>query len=228
MKNTKTQPIVTIGLIVLGTFALLFGLAKMGTKGVSETVVELTTPVVSSDHVKGPMDAPVTLVEYSDFQCPACKNLEPTLRKLSAEYGKELRLVYRNYPLTSLHKNAEAASKAAEAANLQGRFWEYHDMLFNTQDEWSNLDNPQSKFIDYAHSLGLDENKFKTDLTSDAVSAKIKEDVASGNQNNVNATPSFFLNGKYFKIPDSYEGFSAAIVEAVINSKPETTPSTTK
>lgn len=219
----------TIGLIVLGTLALLFGLAKLGAKGGSgPTENGLLTSVSASEHIRGPVDAPVTLVEYSDFQCPACGTLEPIIRKLSLEFPKELRVVYRHYPLRSLHANAEMAAWASEAANMQGRFWEYHDMLFNTQDAWSKEQNPEAKFVEYAKSLGLDTERFAKDLKSSDVKNRVAVDANSGDKQNITGTPTFFLNGQRFEIPSSYDGFKAAIIEQIIITGNNVVTSTTK
>ena len=213
MKNMKNVRVI-VGM-TLGMFALLLGLAKLG-GGSADKPQTLKKIVAADEHVRGPINAPVTLVEYSDFQCPACKTIEASLRRLSGDFDQELRIVYRNYPLTALHKNALAAAYASEAASLQGRFWEYHDILFNTQDQWSSEADPTAKFLDYAKTLGLDEAKFTADMKSDVVKNKITADMKEGDAENISGTPSFFLNGNFFKVPASYEGFNAAIVEQLI------------
>lgn len=206
-----------VGGITLGMIALLVGLAKLGADGgTGDKPQTLTTEVGVSDHVRGPVNAPVTLVEYSDYQCPACQKFESTVQRLTSDFDKELRIIYRNFPLTGIHKNALAAAYAAEAAELQGRFWEYHDILFNTQDKWSQEADPTALFLEYAKTLSLNTERFATDMKSDAVKQKVAADMKSGEEANVNSTPSFFLNGTAFKIPDTYEGFNAAIVEQLI------------
>lgn len=227
MKNTKS--LVTIGIIVVGIVALLYGLAKLGTNGPGGvTESELTAPVTLSDRIKGKVDAPVTLVEYSDFQCPACRSLEPTLKRLASDFDEELRIVYRHFPLRSIHANAELAAQAAEAAHLQGRFWEYHGMLFNTQEQWSEEKNPESKFVEFAKSLSMNEEQFKKDMYSDFVKDKVKTDASSADDMNISSTPTFFLNGKLFPIPNTYEGFSAAVIEQLILTGNNNVTSTTK
>lgn len=203
--------------ITLGMFALLIGLAKLGgTQGTADKPQTLTMPVEKTDHIRGPVNAPVTLVEYSDFQCPACATFESTVRRLTSDFDQELRLVYRNYPLTGIHKNALAASYAAEAAEFQGKYWEYHDILFNTQDTWSDEKDPTSLFVEYAKTLSMNTEQFLKDMQSDIVKEKVQNDMKSGDASNVQSTPTFFLNGTYFKIPDTYEGLNAAIVEQLI------------
>jgi len=213
MKNNKS--IITIAVIILGMVGLLYGLTKIATR-TNTPPIEVTTPVAAGEHIFGPQNAPVTLIEYSDFQCPACRAYQPTLKRLLAEYDQELRLVYRHFPLNSLHANAEEAAYAAEAAGIQGKFFEYHDVLFNTQDKWEGEKNPESMFVEYAKSLGLNEEQFRRDIKSDIVKDKVAADVRSANESNLSGTPSFFLNGKLFEPPKTYEGFSAAVVEQLI------------
>lgn len=224
MKNMKN--IGVVGGIIVATLALLFGLAKLGSNANTGEPKDLAKAVTLDEHIRGPVNAPVTLVEYSDFQCPACRSFEPTVKRLQTDFDKELRVVYRNYPLTGLHKNAQVAAYAAEAASIQGKFWEYHDMLFNTQEKWEEESNPESIFVDYAKSLGLNVEQFQRDMKSDVVKAKVSSDAKSGDDSNISATPTFFLNGKYFKIPDTYEGFNAAIVEQLILTGNNTATST--
>lgn len=158
------------------------------------------------DHVKGPTDAKVTLVEYGDFQCPGCGTAEPYVRQLVQEYSDRISFVYRNFPLTSIHPNAKAAAAAAEAAGIQGKFWEMHDKLFDNQKEWSSASAKDrgAVFEKYAKDLGLDINQFNEDLKGRAkvegqtvpnVADKIAFDYALGRANNVSETPTFFING---------------------------------
>ncbi len=213
MKDKKS--LLTIAIIVVGIVGLLIVLAKLGNKTNTPPTV-VTAPVSATEHIRGPVNAPITLVEYSDFQCPACRSYEQNLKRLSAEYDQELRFVYRHFPLRSIHQNAEEAAWAAEAASVQGKFWEYHDVLFNTQDKWSTESDPESMFVEYAKSLGLNEEQFKKDYKSDAVKAIVNRDAKSGEDAHISGTPSFFLNGKFFEAPSTYEGFSAAVVEQII------------
>lgn len=229
MKDKKS--LLIMALLVLGTVAMLYGLAKLGTRSASptgDTNRDLQQPVVAAEHIRGPINAPVTLVEYSDFQCPACRTYETSLKNLAQQYDQELRIVYRHFPLTTLHKNAQKAAYASEAASLQGKFWEYHDMLFNTQDVWSEQSNPETYFLDYAKSLGLDQERFKKDMDSDEVKSVVAEQARAGEKEKITGTPTFFLNGKYFETPKTYEGFSAAVVEQLILTGNNEVTSTTK
>ena len=151
-----------------------------------------------ADHVKGNKESKVLLVEYGDFQCPGCGSANPSVSTLMEEYGDRVALVFRNFPLTSIHPNAKVAAAAAESAGLQGKYWEMHDFLYQNQSAWSSLDANKrtNAFVSYASQLGLDTAKFTEGLTNPDVSKKISFDVALGKQNSVNSTPTFFLNGK--------------------------------
>lgn len=181
----------------------------------------LLKPVDDKDWTRGNKNAPAVLVDYSDFQCPSCGVFHPILKKLESDLGPEkLRFVYRNFPLTMIHKNAELAAEAAEAAGKQGKFWEMHDKLFETQNAWSEQNDPKNIFIGYAADLKLNKDQFEKDLASDEVKKAVQEDVDSGNEAKVDATPTFFLNGKQISLPSSYEEFKNLVeAEATSTSK---------
>jgi protein-disulfide isomerase len=144
---------------------------------------------------RGGKSAPVTLEEFSDFQCPACGNLEPGLRKVVKDYGERVRLVFRNYPLP-MHRYAFFAARAAEAAGQQGKFWEMHDALYDNQKEWSDSMEPRVQFDSYATRLGLDVQRFKADMERQDLAERIKSDIQRGNSLGVRGTPTVFLNGR--------------------------------
>lgn len=150
------------------------------------------------DHTKGSDQNKVILVEYGDYQCPSCSQAFAGVNTLMSDYSNDVTFVFRNFPLTSIHPNAKAASAVAEAAGLQGKFWEMHDMLYENQDDWSSLDSTQrtDMFKQYATTLELNVDTFTTDLSSKAIAKKINFDMAMGKAVNVSATPSFFLNGE--------------------------------
>ena len=184
---------------------------------------ELAIPVSDSDWFQGGKDASVVLVEYSDFQCPACASYFPVMTALEQAYGDKLKIVYRNYPLTQLHPHAQLAAQAAEAAGLQGQFFAMHDLLFGNQKTWSAEADPTNTFIAYAEALKLDVARFTTDLTSDGVKDSIREDVLGRTRANVASTPTFFLNGFKIENPQGLDPFKA-VIDAALNS---TTPTTT-
>src|SRR5215470_1659633 len=159
--------------------------------GTADTIIDLAVPVESErDHVRGPDRAPVTLVEYGDFECPYCGRAEPVVRELLADYG-DLRYVWRHLPLTDVHPHAQLAAEAAEAAASQGKFWEMHDQLLGHQDALTAKD-----LIRYAGQLGLDTERFTRDLRGHTGQAKIAADVDSADLSGVSGTPTFFINGK--------------------------------
>jgi protein-disulfide isomerase len=153
----------------------------------------LSQPVGDADHVVGPANAPVTLVEYGDFECPSCRKAWPMVKELQRRLGKNLRFVFRNFPLTKLHPNAEHAAEAAEAASAEGAFWQMYDRLFERQFALED-DN----LIEYATELGLDADRVRAALEGGTYRARVKEDVLSGLESGVNGTPTFFINGERY------------------------------
>jgi protein-disulfide isomerase len=150
----------------------------------------LTVPVSERDHVLGPATAPVTLVEYGDYECPFCGAAHPILEQVRQVMGDDLRFAYRHFPLSQIHPHAYQAAEAAEAAGAQGRFWEMHDLLFANQDRLGLRD-----LIGYAGALDLDLERFVTDLRAHAYAGRLREDFLSGVRSGVNGTPTFFVNG---------------------------------
>jgi Na+/H+ antiporter NhaA len=161
--------------------------ALLGTTG---SIVDLAVPVdAEHDHIRGPADAAVTLVEYGDFECPYCGRAEPIVRELLADFG-DVRYVWRHLPLTDVHPNAQLAAEASEAAAAQGKFWEMHDLLLTRQD-----DLRARKLFEYAEELGLDVDRFEDDLRRHVYTPRISEDVDSADLSAVSGTPTFFVNG---------------------------------
>lgn len=167
--------------------------------------------VDSQDWVKGPESAKLTLVEFADFQCPACAAYSPLVKQIAADYSKDLRVVFRHYPLTSIHQNAFLASKAAEAAGRQGKFWEMHDKLYQQQRDWSEMGSPRDTFVGYAESVGVNKDQFLKDLDSSEVDARVRRGMDAGRALGVNGTPTFFLNGQAIQPPRSIEDFKKLI-----------------
>ena len=163
-----------------------------GPAGVAEPLVDLADPVdPARDHTRGPADAPVTLVEYGDFECPYCGQAEPVVRELVAKFGDELRYVFRHLPLADVHEYAQLAAEAAEAADAQGRFWEMYDLLFAHQDALDPED-----LHGYAAELGLDVERFSQELQTRRHAPRVARDVESADQSGVAGTPTFFINGR--------------------------------
>jgi protein-disulfide isomerase len=169
----------------------------------------LTPPVSAHDHAEGPADAPLTLVEYGDYQCPFCGEAYPEVKRLQQSLGKKLRFVFRNFPLTQAHPYAMVAAESAEAAALQGKFWPMHDYIFENQPDLE----PDVLPI-WAERLGLDPKAFRSAIRQGEVTKRIKEDRASGIRSGVNGTPSFFINGTRFDGPPDYDSMRVAVEEA--------------
>ena len=141
-------------------------------------------------------DSVVTLEEFGDYQCPPCGALHPTLKKLKQELGPRLNFVFRNLPLTSIHKNSLAAAQAAEAARVQDHFWQMHDVLYENQDLWKDDVNPRTIFIKFASDLGLDTARFTRDMDDKQVQMRIQADQQAAEQMGINGTPTVLLNGR--------------------------------
>jgi protein-disulfide isomerase len=160
------------------------------------TKIISTGPV--ADHVFGSTAQKVTLIEYGDYQCPGCESVYPTIKQITSTYKDNLTFIFRNMPLTTIHPNALAAATAAEAAGLQGKYYEYHDALYDNQDAWKDatVSDRTTKFESYAKQLGLDVNKFKSDLSSSQVTDKINRDRSTASSFGVTSTPTLILNGQ--------------------------------
>jgi len=167
-------------------------------------------------HVRGNANAPVTLEEFADFQCPSCGVYYPELKKIEAEFGDRLRVIFRERPLVPPHEHALMAAQAAEAAGLQGRFWEMHDKLYENQTDWSKAKDLVPLFIDYARQIGLDTDRFMKDINGEAVAVRIFQDGKRAHALGINSTPTFFVNGKEAK-DDQWkpEGLRAMINQAL-------------
>jgi protein-disulfide isomerase len=169
----------------------------------------LTQPVGERDHVQGPSDAPVTLVEYGDYECPYCGRAHPIVKEIQRALGERLRFVFRNFPLTQLHPHAQQAAEAAEAAGAQGRFWEMHDLLFERQ---RRLDHRH--LLEYARELDLDTERFERDLAGHTQAARLREDFLSGVRSGVNGTPTFFINDSRHNQPWDEDALLQALRKA--------------
>ncbi len=186
--------------LLIGSLAItciaVIAVAFLFTKKANAPIVPVDSKILLGDmrNSKGKADAKVTIVEFSDLQCPACKATLPLVDLITQSATESVRLVYRHYPILSLHKNALLAARSAEAAANQGKFWEMHDKLFETQSDWEEDADPTGKFDTYAKDLKLDVEKFKKDRVSDEVQARITTDQKDADTLGVNATPSFYVN----------------------------------
>lgn len=153
----------------------------------------LKPAVSATDHIQGSTKAPLEIVEYGDYQCPYCGAAYPVIKEIQEKFGNQIKFVFRNFPLSEIHEHANAAALAAEAANLQGKFWEMHDIIYEHQNR---LDGEH--LLAMAKKIGLNENQFQHDIQSGALQQRIDADLESGMRSGVNGTPSFYINGNKF------------------------------
>jgi protein-disulfide isomerase len=210
LKTAQGQFLASIGLIIILLLGYYFYATPSSTG--SDTPVDIV--VSKTDHVRGAKDGKVTLVEFGDFQCPACGAYEPIVRQVLADNKDVLRVSFRHFPLMQLHRNALLAAKASEAASLQGKFWEMHDIIYDKQEEWSGSLNARDFFVGYATTLGLDTKKFSVDLESKAIEDKILAEFKEGVKLGVQGTPTFFLNGKKLENVGDLASFNKAVKAA--------------
>ena len=206
-----------IAVIVIGS---IFGIIKLASKSQtagSDNLAITVSAINDNENTKGDKEALAALIEYSDFQCPACGSYYPILKKVTEDLSAKVRFAYRHFPLPQ-HKNAKLAATVAEAAGKQGKFWEMHDLIFQNQSDWSEEKNAAILFAKYAQDIGLDLARFQTDVASDDIKAKIENDYKSGVKAGVDSTPSFFLNGKKIANPRNYDEFKNYIGQAIKQS----------
>ncbi len=175
----------------------------------------LLLEVTETDHAIGPADAPVTLLEYGDYECPDCFNAEPVVSELHRRMGDRLRVVFRHFPHSSVHPRASAAAAAAEAAAAQGMFWEMHRALFKHQRELDTLD-----LVHLALNLGLEIYRFSQAFDSDAIARRIRNDYDGAIRNKLTGTPTFFINGRRYRGPAQVEPMLAALSAATLENRP--------
>lgn len=170
----------------------------------------LTPPVGPRDHVLGPPDAPVTLVEYGDFECPLCGRAYAELKRALQQLSGKVRFVFRHFPLHEEHPHAQHAAEVAEAAAAQGKFWEMHDLLYQRQGQLGDED-----LVRYARELGLDAERVRRELAAHVHAQRVREDYASGTASGVTGTPRFFINGRRHEEPGDAKTLAAALRRAL-------------
>lgn len=198
MDRTRWIIFVVVCVVTLGGLVLLSrkDTVDVASLDPAKAVSETTTAI--GDQVYGDKSSKVVLIEYGDFQCPGCGGAFPQLQTIKNVYKDKIAFIFRNFPLTAIHPNALAAATAAEAAGLQGKFWEMHDQLYLNQSAWSEIDSSKrtNSFAGYAQDIGLDVEKFKTDLKDPKIAAKISRDRALGNKVKVSSTPTIYLGNE--------------------------------
>lgn len=211
--------VVAVGLLTLGSGTLFYRAKRAPILTISKH--QVAPGKDGAGHVRGQADAPVTLEEFADFQCPPCGMLSGVINQFEKEYHPRLRIIFRHFPLTS-HQHARAASLAAEAAGLQGKFWEMHDILYKQQASWSKAADVKPLFNAYAGILGLNHERFNQDMESEKVKARVTADQQYGASLGVQNTPTIFINNR--AVPPNALNPSAlrAAIDAALNPKPAT------
>lgn len=194
MKRYLSLIIVGTGtLTAIATGSLLCQTMQPGRLNIAADETISRTDLAKSMHIRGNPEAALTLEEFADFECPSCKNVATFLDKVIKEYRPNVRVIFRNFPL-AMHEHARDAALAAEAAGLQGRFWEMHDMLFREQPVWSSASDAEMLFDSYAETLGLDLNRFRRDVKSDKVRKRIESDQTRASAMGVKVAPTLFID----------------------------------
>lgn len=179
------------------------------------------TPLVSNiqgaqpPNYKGAQNSAVVLEEFADYQCPTCATMHPVMNEITATYGSRIKFIYRNFPLTQIHRNAYEASVAAEAAGLQGKFWDMQNLIFQNQRNWQNVEVVRPVFEGYAQTLGLDVEKFKTDVAGLPAKQRVDMDVMRGRSLNINQTPTVLVNG----VPVPFEQMTVDGMKKIVDAE---------
>src|SRR5881396_1955765 len=214
-------PFVIVALVALATIgsgAMLYRARRPHVLSISENKTLSAKTDAEAPHIRGNPDAPVTLEEYGDFQCPPCGMFAIFLGQLENEYDSRLRVVFRNFPLT-MHEHAREAALAAEAAGLQGRFWEMHDVLYREQGVWSKADNVRELFDSYAGMIGLNIDQFKKDIDEEKTKARVESDHERGDSLGVQSTPTVFINNRQLGPNDRTPDGLRASIDAALKQK---------
>jgi protein-disulfide isomerase len=198
MKNYRPFLIISIVLVIAVVGGAFF--LKSRQNNDSFTAVEVNPNTSGTAEPKVPANVVVTLEEFGDYQCPPCGQLHPTLKKLKQEFGPNLNFIFRNLPLPGVHKNALAAAQAAEAARIQNRFWEMHDLLYENQDLWKDDINPRQIFLKFATDIGLDTVRFARDLDNPQVQLRIQADTEAAASLGINGTPTILIDGRQLRV----------------------------
>jgi protein-disulfide isomerase len=213
--------VVVVALATLGSGAILYRAKRPHILASAEDNTLSAKSDTESPHIRGNPDAPVTLEEYGDFQCPPCGMFATFLGQLEKEYDSRLRVVFRNFPL-AMHEHAREAALAAEAAGLQGRFWEMHDVLYREQEAWSKAPNVRELFESYAGVIGLDLDRFRKDMDGEKARARVEADRQRGESLGIQITPTLFINNQPLDSKDKNPEGIRAEINAALEKKSRT------
>lgn len=212
--NRETKKILNwalLALVLIGSFLFIM-FANSGGEASDPSII------TDGEWAKGNLDSEVVLVEYSDFQCPACKARLPLIEDIFDEFQDDIKFVYRHFPLRTIHINAQSSAQAAEAAGIQGKFWEMHDALFATQSNWERMSVGEAKdfYVGLAEELGLDTATFESDMNSTTVREAVNADYDAALEAGAGGTPTFYLNGQQINFTSDVE--IRSILEQTINN----------
>jgi formate-nitrite transporter family protein len=210
-KMAKPLIIIVIAVIIAGGAAMVLTKQSSGTAE-SSTAGSGTVPK-GGGRFRGPENAPITLMEFGDFQCPTCGVYAPMVLEVLKRFPTQVRLEFHHFPLVQLHPNAMNAALAAESAGDQGHYWEMHDMIFAHQEDWSRLQNAESQFMVYAGQLGLNVNQFMQSMRAPDVQSRVLQDVVRARDANINSVPTFYINGEKIQNPANVDEFSKVLQE---------------
>lgn len=222
----RSLPFIIIIVVLVAAVAVAWSLKRSGTQPSAPTsgpaenpsapdASNTAHPGAQPPHVLGPEDAPVTLEEFGDFQCPPCGLFHPVLQTMEREFGPKLRVIFREYPLVPAHPHALSAARAAEAAGMQGKFWEMHGKLFDNQKTWKDAFDVRPIFEGYASEMGLNLDKYRQDVTGEAVAQRIFLDGKRAHALGVSGTPTVFMNGR--EVP--FESLAPEKLRVVISTE---------
>jgi protein-disulfide isomerase len=211
---------------VLAAIVLLFAGIMVFSNKSSAPGSDKSNPKTLTQHIEGQGKTGVKLVEYGDYQCPFCGQYYPIVKQVQAEFNNQIFFQFRNFPLVGLHQNAFAGARAAEAAALQNKFWEMHDQLYESQQQWSESKDPMSFFKQYASLLGLNVSQFQQDYASEKINNLVNADMAEASKLKLTGTPTFFLDGKKVEIGQSVAAFEQVIKAEIAKKAPQQSTST--
>ena len=216
MKKVLFWPAILVSVIVFIVAVSKLPEGAQAPRGDTPSVsVGSPSEVSDADNKKGAENPRVVVIEYSDFQCPFCAQYAPHLEQLTKDFPNEVVVIYRHFPLSTIHPNSQKAAFASEAAANQGKFWEMHDILFERQEEWSDALAPEPFFEGFAREIGLDLEQYRVDFESDEVSSRVREDAAEATSIGLNSTPSLFINGDAGAFGADYDSLKNAVNSAL-------------